>query len=54
MHRWDGKAWRINSGWYTANDPYFDVLVQDVSMKYASERKLVPRNCAPASDSTSR
>ncbi len=49
MQQWDGKAWKIISGWYTANQEVTEPLVKDVSAKYAAEKKITPRDCAKES-----
>ena len=49
VQQWDGKAWNIISGWYTANQEVTEPLVKDVSAKYAEEKKITPRDCAKES-----
>jgi branched-chain amino acid transport system substrate-binding protein len=49
VQQWDGKAWKIISGWYTANQGVTEPLVKDVSAKYAAEKKITPRDCAKES-----
>jgi branched-chain amino acid transport system substrate-binding protein len=49
VQQWDGKAWKIISGWYTANQEVTEPLVKDVSAKYAAEKKITPRDCAKES-----
>ncbi len=49
VQQWDGKAWKIISGWYTANLEITEPLVKDVSAKYAAEKKITPRDCSKES-----
>jgi branched-chain amino acid transport system substrate-binding protein len=46
IQQWNGKTWDVISGWYTADETVTDPIVKEVSAKYASERKIVPRDCS--------
>ena len=46
VHQWDGKAWKVISDWYTADDSVLGPLVKDTAKKYAAERKIEPRDCS--------
>jgi ABC-type glutathione transport system ATPase component len=39
VQQWDGKAWKIISDWYTADESLIEPLVADVSAKYAADGK---------------
>ena len=47
--RRDGKGWKIISDWYTANQSITEPLVNDVSAKYAADKKIQPRDCSKES-----
>jgi branched-chain amino acid transport system substrate-binding protein len=49
VQQWDGKAWKIISDWYTANQQVPEPLVQEVSAKYAKEKNITPRDCSKES-----
>ncbi len=49
VQQWDGKAWKVISDWYTANQEVTEPLVTEVSAKYAAEKKIAPRDCAKES-----
>jgi branched-chain amino acid transport system substrate-binding protein len=49
VQQWDGKRWKIISDWYTARAELTDILVKDVSTKYAAEKKITPRDCSKES-----
>ena len=49
VQQWDGKEWKIISDWYTANQEMTEPLVKDVSAKYATEKKITPRDCSKES-----
>jgi branched-chain amino acid transport system substrate-binding protein len=49
VQQWDGKAWNVISDWYTARAELTDVLVKEVSDKYAAEKKITPRDCSKES-----
>ncbi len=44
-----GKGWKVISDWYTANQSITEPLVDDVSAKYAAEKKIQPRDCSKES-----
>jgi branched-chain amino acid transport system substrate-binding protein len=49
VQQWDGKGWKVISDWYTANQSVTDPLVDEVSAKYAAEKKIQPRDCSKES-----
>ena len=49
VHQWDGKKWNIISDWYTADDAVIAPLVKDTASKYATEKKITPRDCSKES-----
>jgi branched-chain amino acid transport system substrate-binding protein len=49
VQQWDGKAWKIISGYYKADRSILDPMVKDASAKYATEKKITPRDCAKES-----
>jgi branched-chain amino acid transport system substrate-binding protein len=49
VQQWDGKAWKIISDWYTANQEVTEPLVKEVSANYATEKKITPRDCSKES-----
>jgi branched-chain amino acid transport system substrate-binding protein len=49
IQQWDGKAWRVISDWYTADERLTDPIVKEVSGKYAAKRNITPRDCAKES-----
>jgi branched-chain amino acid transport system substrate-binding protein len=49
VQQWDGKEWKIISGWYTANQEITEPLVKDISAKYAAEKKITARDCSKES-----
>ena len=49
VHQWDGKAWKIISDWYTADDSVLAPMVKETAAKYAAEKKLTPRDCSKES-----
>ena len=46
VQQWDGKAWKIISDWYTADDSVIAPMVKETAAKYAAEKKLTPRDCS--------
>jgi branched-chain amino acid transport system substrate-binding protein len=46
IQQWDGNAWKVISDWYTADETVTEPIVEEVSAKYATERKIVPRDCS--------
>lgn len=46
VHQWDGKAWKVISDWYTADDKVLAPMVKDTAAKYAAEKKITPRDCS--------
>jgi branched-chain amino acid transport system substrate-binding protein len=49
VHQWDGKEWKVISDWYTADDAIVEPLVKEVAGKYATEKKITPRDCSKES-----
>src|SRR6266404_736058 len=49
MQQWDGKEWKIISGNYKADLSILDPMVKDASAKYATEKKITPRDCSKES-----
>jgi branched-chain amino acid transport system substrate-binding protein len=49
VQQWDGKAWKIISGYYKADMTILDPIVKEQSAKYATEKKITPRDCAKES-----
>jgi branched-chain amino acid transport system substrate-binding protein len=49
VHQWDGKKWNVISDWYTADDAVIAPLVKDTASKYATEKKITPRDCSKES-----
>jgi branched-chain amino acid transport system substrate-binding protein len=46
VQQWDGKMWKVISGWYTADESLTEPIVIEVSAKYAAEKKITPRDCS--------
>ena len=46
VHQWDGKAWKVISDWYTADDKVVAPMVKDTAAKYAAEKKITARDCS--------
>src|SRR5262249_10168072 len=49
VHQWDGKQWKVISDWFTGDDAIIEPLVKEVAGKYATEKKITPRDCSKAS-----
>ena len=49
VHQWDGKAWKVISDWYTADDSILAPMVKETAAKYAAEKKITPRDCSKES-----
>jgi branched-chain amino acid transport system substrate-binding protein len=49
VHQWDGKQWKVISDWFTADDAIIEPLVKDTASKYATEKKITPRDCSKES-----
>lgn len=49
VHQWDGKAWKVISDWYTADDKIAAPMVKETAAKYAAEKKITPRDCSKES-----
>jgi branched-chain amino acid transport system substrate-binding protein len=46
LEQWDGKAWKIISDFYTADEKLLAPMVKETAEKYAKERNITPRDCA--------
>ncbi len=46
VHQWDGKAWKVISDWYTADNAVIGPMIKETATKYAAERKIEPRDCS--------
>ncbi len=49
VQQWDGKAWKVISDWYKADDAVIAPMVKDTAAKYAAEKKITPRDCSKES-----
>jgi branched-chain amino acid transport system substrate-binding protein len=49
VQQWDGKGWKIISDYYTADRKILDAMVKDAAAKYATEKKITPRDCSKES-----
>ena len=49
IQQWDGKEWKTISGYYKADLSILDPMVADASAKYATEKKITPRDCSKES-----
>jgi branched-chain amino acid transport system substrate-binding protein len=49
VQQWDGKAWKVISDWYTADQKILAPMVKDAADKYAAEKKITPRDCSKES-----
>ncbi|MFI5033899.1 MAG: ABC transporter substrate-binding protein [Reyranellales bacterium] len=49
VHQWDGKEWKVISDYYTCDDSILVPLAKDVAGKYATEKKITPRDCSKES-----
>ncbi len=49
VQQWDGKEWKVISDYYTADRAVLDKLVAEQSAKYATEKKITPRDCSKES-----
>jgi branched-chain amino acid transport system substrate-binding protein len=46
VQQWDGKAWKVISDWYTADDSILAPMVKATATKYGEDKKLVARDCS--------
>ena len=46
MSTWDGKGWKISSGWMQGDEQIIKPMVKANAAKYAAEKKLTPRTGA--------
>jgi branched-chain amino acid transport system substrate-binding protein len=46
LEQWDGKAWKIISDFYTADEKLLAPMVKETAEKYAKEKNITPRDCA--------
>ena len=49
LQQWDGKAWKIISDYYTADEPMLAPMVKEQAAKYAKDKKITPRDCSKES-----
>jgi branched-chain amino acid transport system substrate-binding protein len=49
VQQWDGKAWKIISDYYTADESLLAPMVKEAAAAYATEKKITPRDCSKAS-----
>jgi branched-chain amino acid transport system substrate-binding protein len=49
VQQWDGKAWKIISDYYTADDSLLAPMVKEAAAKYAKDKNIAPRDCAKES-----
>ncbi|MBV9955982.1 MAG: ABC transporter substrate-binding protein [Pseudolabrys sp.] len=49
VQQWDGKAWKTISDYYKADLSILDPMVKEQSAKYATEKKITPRDCSKES-----
>jgi branched-chain amino acid transport system substrate-binding protein len=49
VQTWDGKKWNIASDWITSDDSVIAPMVRESAAKYASEKKITPRDCSKPS-----
>ena len=49
VQQWDGKQWKIISGYYKADLSILDPMVKDAAEKYAAEKKITARDCSKES-----
>lgn len=47
--QWDGSKFEIVSDWYQSNREFVDPLVKEFGARYASEKKIEPRDCSKES-----
>jgi branched-chain amino acid transport system substrate-binding protein len=45
LHQWDGKAWKIISDYYTADEKLLAPMVKEFAAKYAKDKGITPREC---------
>ena len=46
IQTWDGKAWSYTSDWYTSDQKMLQPMIKTASAKYATEKKITPRDCS--------
>jgi branched-chain amino acid transport system substrate-binding protein len=49
LQQWDGKAWKVISDYYTADEKLLAPMVKEYAEKYAKEKNITPRDCAKQS-----
>ncbi|MBI3702484.1 MAG: ABC transporter permease, partial [Rhizobiales bacterium] len=49
VQQWDGKQWKVISGYYKADLSILDPMVKEASEKYAADKKITPRDCSKES-----
>ena len=46
IHTWDGKEWSYTSDWLEADQKFLRPMIEESARKFASEKKITPRDCA--------
>ena len=46
IETWDGKQWKISSDWIQADEQIINPMIKSAAAKYASEKKITPRDAA--------
>jgi branched-chain amino acid transport system substrate-binding protein len=49
VHQWDGKAWKVISDYYTADESILAPMVKEAAAKYAKDKGITPRDCGKES-----
>jgi branched-chain amino acid transport system substrate-binding protein len=49
IHTWDGKAWKLSSDWYKADDAVIAPMVKAAAAAYAKEKNITQRDCGKSS-----
>jgi branched-chain amino acid transport system substrate-binding protein len=49
VQQWDGKEWKIISGYYKADLSILDPMVKSAAERYAKEKNITPRDCSKES-----
>jgi branched-chain amino acid transport system substrate-binding protein len=45
VQQWDGKAWKIISDYYAADESILAPMVKEAAAKYAKDKGITPRDC---------
>jgi len=46
FQQWDGKQWKVVSDWVAPDKKLVRGMIEDSASKYATEKKLTPRDCS--------